>query len=151
MIYRRLFDYPTWRVRSPFGELERMRQQMDRLLEGYSGAPFRTSAGVYPAINLTEGENSYYVRAELPGVKAEDIDIQATQNTLSISGERVIADAAEGARYHRREREGGKFSRVFSLPGDVDPDRIEAKMVDGVLTVVIAKAEAAKPKQIKVN
>ncbi len=110
----------------------------------------RASAGVYPLINLTEDRNNYYVRAELPGVKAEALDIQATANNIAISGERKIA--AEGdARYHRREREAGSFSRMIGLPGDINSDKVDAKLENGVLTVVIAKAEAAKPKQITIK
>lgn len=150
MIYRRLFNVPTWRFRSPFEELHRMRQQLDHLFED-SAAPYqRTSAGVFPLINLTEDKNNYYVRAELPGVKGEELDIQVTANNLAISGERKIA-AEEEARYHRREREAGSFSRIIGLPGDINSDKVDAKMKNGILTVVVAKAEAAKPKQITVK
>ena len=150
MIYRRLFNVPTWRFRSPFEELHRMRQQLDHLFED-SAAPYqRTSAGVFPLINLTEDKNNYYVRAELPGVKGEELDIQVTASNLAISGERKIA-AEEEARYHRREREAGSFSRIIGLPGDINSDKVDAKMKNGILTVVVAKAEAAKPKQITVK
>jgi HSP20 family protein len=152
MIYRRLFDLPTWRLRNPFDELERMRSQMDRVLEGYTGSPaLRPSAGVFPAVNLTEDGDRYYVRAELPGIKAEDLDIQVTGRNLTISGERVMAPDVEGARYHRREREGGNFSRVIALPGDVDADKVEAHLTNGILTVSVAKSEAAKPRKITIN
>lgn len=152
MIYRRLFDLPTWRVRSPFEELEQMRNQMDRVLSGFQGMPsFRPAAGVFPPVNLTEDKNRYYVRAELPGVKAGDLDIQVTGNNLSITGERRAGADMEGARYHRREREGGKFSRVIGLPGDVDAQNVEAKLADGLLTISIAKAESAKPRQITIK
>ncbi|MGD8367007.1 MAG: Hsp20/alpha crystallin family protein [Desulfobacterales bacterium] len=151
MIYRRLFDLPTWRLRNPFEELERMRSQMDRVMEGFSGSGLRPSAGVFPAVNLTEDADRYYVRAELPGIKSEDLDIQVTGRNLSLSGERVIAPDVEGARYHRREREGGKFSRVIGLPGEVNPEKVEARLANGVLTVSVAKAEAAKPRKITIN
>jgi HSP20 family protein len=151
MIYRRLLGFPTWRFRSPFEELERMRRQMDLLLEDVR-APFqRGHAGVFPLINLTEDKNNYYIRAELPGVKADELDIQAVGNNLAISGERKIEAEEEGAKYHRREREAGKFSRLIGLPGDIDPNKVEAKLENGILTVVVAKAEAAKPKQITVS
>ena len=74
-----------------------------------------------------------------------------TANSVSISGERKIAEEGNGVKYHRREREGGTFSRVMSLPGDIDAEKVEADLVNGVLTVKIAKAEAAKPKQISVR
>jgi HSP20 family protein len=152
MIYRSMFGLPTWRVRSPYDELDRMRQQMDRLSEAFTGNRWdRLSAGVFPLVNLTEDPESYYLRAELPGVKGEDLDIQVTANSISIAGERKIAAEGDGVKYHRREREGGTFSRMMSLPGDIDAEKVEADLVNGVLTVKIAKAEAAKPKQITVR
>jgi HSP20 family protein len=126
-----------------------MRQQLDRMFDD-SQYP-RASAGVFPLINLTEDKDSYYVRAELPGVKADELDIQVTGNNLSISGERKIAAEDEGAKYHRREREAGTFSRMVGLPGEVNTDKVEASLEDGILNVVVSKAEIAKPKQISVS
>jgi HSP20 family protein len=151
MIYRRLFDFPSFRFRRPFEELERMRQQLDRLSEATTSPFPYPQAGVFPLVNLTEDKNNYYVRAELPGVKADELDIQATANNIAISGERKIGAEEEGTRYHRREREAGKFSRAIGLPDEVDPDKVEAKLEDGVLTIVVSKAEAVKPKQITVK
>jgi len=151
MIYRRFFNVPTWRFRSPLEELYRMRQQMEQLLESAATPPQREAAGVLPLINLTEGKDNYYVRAELPGVKGDGLDIQVTANNLAISGERKIAAEEEGARYHRKEREAGTFSRMIGLPGEVDTDKVEAKLENGILTIVISKAEIAKPKQITVK
>ena len=151
MIYRRVFNVPTWRVRSPFEELHRMRHLMDHMLESSESARERVGAGVFPPINLTEDKDRYYVRAELPGVKADELDIQVTGNNLAISGARKIAAEEEGARYHRREREAGTFSRMIGLPGEVDTDKVEAKLEDGILTVLVSKAEIAKPKQITVK
>ena len=151
MIYRRFFNVPTWRFRSPLEELYRMRQQMEQLLESAATPPQREAAGVLPLINLTEGKDNYYVRAELPGVKGDELDIQVTANNLAISGERKIAAEEEGARYHRREREAGTFSRMIGLPDEVDTDKVDAKLENGILNVVISKAEIAKPKQITVK
>lgn len=151
MIYRRFFNVPTWRFRSPLDELHRLRQQMEQLLESAAAPQQREAAGVLPLINLTEGKDNYYVRAELPGVKGDELDIQVTANNLAISGERKIAAEEEGARYHRREREAGTFSRMIGLPGEVDTDKVDAKLENGILTVVISKAEIAKPKQITVK
>lgn len=152
MIYRRMFGVPTWNVRSPFSELERMRQQMDKFLSRVpdSGMP-SLHAGVFPSINLTEDKDHYYLRAELPGISAEDLDIQATGNNLSISGERKIEVEKDNVRYHRKEREEGKFSRAISLPGDIDADGVSASLTNGILRVSVPKAEKAKPKQISIN
>ena len=149
MIYRRFFNFPTLKLRSPWEELYRMRQQLDQMFDDTPSQ--RVSAGVFPLINLTEDKDKYYVRAELPGVKAEELDIQATGNNLAISGERKIAPEKEGARYHRREREAGTFSRMIGLPGEVDTDKVEAKLENGILSIVVSKAEIAKPKQISVS
>ena len=149
MIYRRFFNVPTWRFSNPLYELHRMRQQLEQMFDDTSQQS--VSAGVFPLINLTEDKDNYYVRAELPGVKGDELDIQVTANNLAISGERKIAEEGESARYHRREREAGSFSRMIGLPGDINADKVEAKLANGILTVRVAKAEAAKPKQITVN
>ena len=152
MIVRRITGFPASEWTSPFDELERMRRDMDRLSEGLTRGIFREpTAGVFPLMNVTEDKDDYYVRAELPGLKADDLDISVTGDTLSISGERRIPAEDEKAQYHRREREAGKFSRIVSLPAQVDTGKVEARCIDGVLTVVLPKAEAAKPKQIAVK
>jgi HSP20 family protein len=124
---------------------------MDRLYDDVRDPVHHTRAGVFPLVNLTEDKNSYYVRAELPGVKGDELDIQVTANNLAICGERKIAAEAKDSKYHRREREAGTFSRMISLPGEVDNDKVEAKLENGILTVVVPKAEVTKPKQIVIT
>jgi HSP20 family protein len=148
MFLRRLTGWPTGEWTSAFSELDRLRRQMDWLTEGLSRGP---AAGVFPLMNMTEDADNYYVRAELPGIKAGDLDISVTGDALSISGERKIPAEDKNARYHRREIEAGKFSRILSLPSQVDTGKVEARCADGILTVVLPKAEAAKPKQITVK
>jgi HSP20 family protein len=106
---------------------------------------------VFPAINITEDKEKYYVRAELPGMKANEVQVEVTGRNLAISGERKIQSEGENAKYHRREREAGKFSRVIGLPGEVNADSVDARLVNGLLTVTIDKSMAAKPKQITVK
>jgi HSP20 family protein len=152
MIYRTLFGAPGRRFGSSFANLEEVRRQMDRLFDAYRDRPRGSAgAGVYPAINITEDANAYYVSAELPGVKSADLDLNVTANQLTLAGQRKISDETEDARYHRREREAGRFSRAIGLPGDIDPDNVKARLVDGVLTVTISKAEKAKPRQIAIQ
>ncbi len=152
MIYTRAIDFPRWGWRGVFEEMDRMKRDMDRLFGNIGGRGFQSlKAGVFPLLNLTEDKDKYYVRAELPGMKSEDLDIQITGKTLSISGERKIAEEDSNAKYHRRERDAGRFSRLISLPGEIDADKVEAAMSDGVLTITISKAEAAKPRQITVK
>jgi HSP20 family protein len=106
--------------------------------------------GVFPALNITRDANSFYVRAELPGVNASELEITTEGAKLSISGSREIA--AEGdVSYHRRERASGSFSRTMVLPNDVDGERVAARYVDGILTITLPLAEAAKAKQITVR
>jgi HSP20 family protein len=126
-----------------------MRRQLSQVFE--DAPQQRVSAGVFPLINLTEDKDKYYVRAELPGVKGEELDIQVTGKNLAISGERKIAAEEEGARYHRREREAGTFSRMIGLPGEVDSNAVDAKLENGILSIIVPKAEIAKPKQITVK
>ena len=98
MIYRRFFNVPTWGLRSPLDELHRMRQQLDRIFEDAAVPQQSLSAGVFPLVNLTEDKDSYYVRAELPGVNADDLDIQLASNNLAISGQRKIHTEKEDAK-----------------------------------------------------
>ena len=152
MLYRQLFGVPSFRYGSPFNELDIMRRQMDRLMDAFTGESFRgRTAGVFPLVNLTEDPDNYYLYAEIPGIGSDALDIQAERSTITISGERKIAEESDGVRYHRRERETGVFSRVVGVPGDIDPENVAASLKNGILRVVIPKAEAAKPKQIKVN
>jgi len=120
-------------------------------MEGFSGPYQQPYAGVFPLINLTENKESFVIRAELPGVATGDLDIQATANSLSISGERRIPAENKDAGWHRREREAGKFSRMIALPSEIDPNKVDAGLVNGILTVTIPKAEIAKPRQIAVR
>ncbi|MFH0726799.1 MAG: Hsp20/alpha crystallin family protein [Pseudomonadota bacterium] len=153
MIIRRMTDWPATGWRSSFSELDRLKRQMDLISGAFFGEREARPmpSGVFPAINLTENKDHYYMRAELPGMKSENIDIQVAGRNLSLSGERQIKSEGENARYHRREREAGKFSRIISLPDEINADKIDAHLLNGVLTVSIAKAEAVKPKQITVK
>lgn len=149
MIYRRFFNVPTFRFRSPWDELHRMRQQLDQVFDDTPHQ--KASAGVFPLINLTEDKDNYYVRAELPGIKSDELDIQVTVKGISISGERKIPVEGNNVKYHRREREAGKFSRTINLPEDVDVNKVDASLKNGILTVTIPKAEIAKPRQISIK
>lgn len=152
MLFRRLTGWPTSDLESPFEELERMRRQVDMLSNRISGGMLREPfAGVFPLINVTEDNDNYYIRAELPGIKAADLEISVTGDTLSISGERRISAENDNIKYHRRERESGKFSRIVRLPAQVDVKKVEAGSAHGILTVILPKAEIAKPKQITVK
>jgi HSP20 family protein len=152
MMYRRIYNVPSVRFRSAFEQLDRMRRQFDRFLgDDAGGDRGMLGAGVFPQINLTEDADRFYLRAELPGVTSDDIAMQATAKNLSISGARKIESENDGVKYHRREREAGNFSRMITMPTEIDPDRIEARLKDGILTIRVPKAEAVKPRQISIN
>jgi len=152
MPYRRFFNVPNWGFSKSFSEFDRLRRQMNELFGALSGGTLpMPSAGVFPLTNVTEDKENYYVRAELPGIKSNELDIQVTAEGVSISGERKIPVEDENVRYHRREREAGKFSRSINLPGEIDVNKVDASMKNGVLKVTIPKSEAAKPRQITVK
>ena len=152
MLLRRISDWPSYGSRSPFEEMDRMRREMDRLFGGLGrGILSESRAGVFPLMNITENKENYVLRAELPGMKADEIDISVTHATLSLSGERKIPKESEDAKYHRKEREAGKFNRIVTLPGQINTQKVEAKSIDGILTVILPKAEKSKPKQITIK
>ena len=127
-----------------FGRLATLQDELDRLFE----SPLQAWA---PALDVYEDKEGYTVRTELPGVKREDIDVSVQDGALIISGEREEEKIAEGTEVHRQERYYGKFSRALTLPTAVASDKVKATYKDGVLTVVLPKAEEAKPKQIAVS
>ena len=153
MLKRNMFGLPSMGWRNLFADFENLTRQMDLLTNAMYDRPGArlVTPKVFPAINITEDKDKYYVRAELPGMKAEDIKLEVTGRNLAITGERKIHSESENARYHRRERDAGRFSRIVALPGEVDADSVDAKLVNGLLTVSIAKSAAAKAKQITVK
>ncbi|HSR36757.1 MAG TPA: Hsp20/alpha crystallin family protein [Desulfurivibrionaceae bacterium] len=146
----RLTDRPFFR--NPWTDFERMRREFDTLFQGLAGEYAGRPAGtVYPALNISEDANVLYVRAEIPGVKATDLDISVEGDTLTISGERATCPKDQKLSYHRREIECGRFSRAITLPTKVNPDQVRAGFVNGVLTITLPKAEAVKPRKIEIK
>jgi HSP20 family protein len=107
--------------------------------------------GWVPAVDLYEDKDNLVVRAEVPGMKKEDIEISLHDGYLTLSGERKQEQKYESAEAYRSERFLGRFQRTINLPCQVDADKIKATYTDGVLTVTLPKAEEAKPKQIQVS
>lgn len=104
-----------------------------------------------PTTDISETDNSYEVRAELPGVSKDDIQISVKDNLLSIKGEKRQENEDESKKYKRIERRYGTFERNFTLPPKVDVDNINAKFNNGVLTLSIPKPEEVKPKEIPIT
>jgi HSP20 family protein len=109
------------------------------------------SAPSYPAINIWTNEDGQFISAEMAGVNPDDIDIDVTGDALSISGERKPDEVVKEARYHRRERSYGSFSRTIQLPFMVDTSKVEANFKNGVLMISLPRAEADKPKKITIK
>ena len=104
-----------------------------------------------PSVDVSETENGFEVRAELPGVTKDDLHISVKDNLLTLSGEKRQEEVSDTHNYRRIERRYGSFQRHFRLPGEVDTDDIKAEYTDGVLTVSIPKPEAAKPTEIPIT
>ncbi|HEY8491007.1 MAG TPA: Hsp20/alpha crystallin family protein [Dehalococcoidia bacterium] len=140
----------------PFSEIQQMRETVDRLFEELW--PFRWSGGNgsaqpygYVPVDVRETDEAVEVLASLPGVRPEDVDVQVHGNTVTIKGRVEEEQQEQGATYLRRERRSGAFLRSLALPAEVDADRAEATVEHGVLRLRLPKAEAARPKTIKVS
>jgi HSP20 family protein len=135
-----------------FGALDDFRRRMDRLFEGFDarwGANEAYGANG-PRAELRDTGTELVLEADVPGLTDKDIQLNVTQDTLGLAGERK-ADAPEGYSVHRRERGFQRFSRAWALPTRVDTERVEATVKNGVLTVTLPKAADARPRQISVK
>jgi HSP20 family protein len=146
-------DLVRW---EPFEGLNRLQSRISDLFEEDFGRRRFAHAAVdgglwYPPVDILESKEAYLIRAELPGMKKEDFNVELKEGTLTLSGERKVEEPANGAEYHRVERLAGKFSRAFFLPQTVKHDAIKATYRDGILEVYVPKAEEAMPKQITVS
>jgi HSP20 family protein len=146
---------------SPVRRVASLRDDLDNLFSlafgrfgGLPAEPDRGSQfleGWFPAVDVYEDKDNLLVRAELPGMKKEDIEISLHEGFLTLSGERKGQEKKEGTETYRSERWLGRFQRTLSLPCSVVPDKIKATYTDGILTVTLPKAEEAKPKQIPIS
>ncbi|HXX67132.1 MAG TPA: Hsp20/alpha crystallin family protein [Polyangiaceae bacterium] len=129
-----------------------MRREMQRLLDSVAGDTFgQVGAGVFPPMNVTQDNDNFYVRAEVPGIKPSELSISAIRNRLSLAGNREIPREHDRVSYHRKERAEGSFNRTVTLPTEIDSDKVDAHYADGILTLTLPKAEETKPRQIKVR
>ncbi len=104
-----------------------------------------------PAINILERQDAMVITADLPGLRAEDVEVTVEEGTLSIRGERKLDEASEGETYHRVERLYGIFERTFTLPNSVDVDKIEARFSNGEMILTLPKREESKPRSVKIK
>jgi HSP20 family protein len=137
---------------NPIREMNALHNQFHRALHAFPAWEQEESLQSWaPAVDIFERGDDLVLRAEVPAVKKEDLDLKIEKNILTLHGEKRRDDSVKEEHYHRVERHYGSFTRSFSLPSTVDTTRIEAHYRDGVLEVVLPKAEAAKPKQIEVK
>ena len=145
---------PESSVWPSFGRLTDLRDEIDRLFEvpltGLTQAS-RLLSGWTPAIDVYEDKDQLTVKAELPGMKKEDIELSLHDGCLSVSGERRSEGKYQDAEVYRAERFFGRFQRTVSLPTPVATDKVKAQYKDGILTVTLPKTEEAKPRHIDVN
>ena len=140
------------KIWEPFTELVTMRDDMDRLFNAFFGTEPHDIENMWrPAIDIEESNGNLLVRAEVPGMKKEDIKVAVKDNMLTISGERKRENETIEKTFHRIERSYGKFSRMIRLPAEVDADKVKATYKEGVLHVTLPTPEAMKPKQIEVK
>jgi HSP20 family protein len=142
---------------NPFREFDSVPRHLLSLLDAGGRGPGRKAASGKaapdwsPAVDITEDERSYTFKAELPGVKKEEVQVTLEDGVLTLAGERKFDCEEKGVTYHRIERAYGAFARSFTLPDDIDGDRVTASQQDGVLTVTVAKTASAKPRKVQVK
>ena len=145
-------DLVRW---EPFDGLTRMQSRINALFNDVfdrANGHLQAYSGEWsPAVDILESRDSYLIRAELPGMKREEILLEYKEGALTLSGEKKFESPAEGVSYHRSERTSGKFARSFYLPQTIKQDGISATFRDGILEVHVPKADEAKPKQIAIS
>ena len=138
---------------NPFNAMDVHQERMSRMFEAFYGRPQEDLAGSWvPAVDIySNGQHELVLRAELPDMKEEEIDLTLEDNTLTLRGERKLDTEVAEEQFHRIERSYGPFARTFALPPTVDAGKVSAEYKAGVLTVRLPLREEAKPKQIKVQ
>ena len=133
---------------NPWRELARMGRRANDLVDTLRG----NVLGVpFPPVNVWCNNEKAVVTAELPGVKAEDLDLSVEGEVLTLSGSREAEKLDEGERFRRHERGHGAFSRTVALPFAVDADKVEASYAEGILSVALPRSEASKPKKVEIK
>jgi HSP20 family protein len=137
---------------NPFRELEQIQERLNRL---FAETPDRDEmfgfAGFAPRVDIQETEKEFTVTADLPDMKREDIKVGLENGTLTIEGERKFEKEDQGKKFHRVERQYGRFVRRFAMPTEVEPAKVEAQYKDGVLKVTMPKSAAAVPQAVEVK
>ncbi len=136
---------------NPFAELEELKEQFNRIFNVQEAQS--RDIDFVPTVNTREADDAYYIEVDLPGVNKDNININVDENTLTISGERKVKEEHKADNFYKVESVYGKFERSFSLPEDVDTDKIEAEHKNGVLEIKIPKVVKVEktPKKIEIK
>ena len=139
----------------PFRELEHMQSRLNRFFGDApslrAGEDMMSFSGWSPAVDVQETDKEYLIKADLPDVKKEDVKVELLDGALTIEGERQQEKEEKGKKFHKIEREYGKFLRRFALPNEVDASKVQAEFKNGVLNVHLPKSTTAKPKAVAVK
>ena len=142
------------RSRHPlFGEVNRLEQELEHLFGSsspWSGDIRSLPRGAFPAVNIGATAENVAVYLFAPGIDPKKLAISIQQNLLTVAGEREVP-VERAATYYRRERSGGSFHRVISLPDDIDPEQVQASYRDGVVQITVQRRESSKPRQIQIR
>lgn len=136
-------------VWNPWQEFDQIQEDMSRLFGRRNLVPEISSR--FPAVNLWSDDSSLVLKAEIPGIDPEKLDVTVNRNTITLSGTREIGKPQEGETYFRQERPADSFSRTLELPFEVDPQSAEANYEKGVLTLRLARPAAHQPQKIKIK
>ncbi|SAK42952.1 heat shock protein Hsp20 [Caballeronia fortuita] len=136
-----------------FSELDRLQRQMSSLFGGFPTSLRSTRAGTFPQINVGSTEESVEIVAFAPGLDVSKLDVSVDKGLLTIAGERATGyqNPPDGVRQYAQERFNGSFRRVIELPQQADPDKVQAKYIDGCLLISVGKRETSKPRSITVQ
>jgi HSP20 family protein len=136
----------------PVREMMTLREAMDRLFDDAFTRPLSANGvSVVPAIDLYETADEVVMKANLPGLKSDDVQISVTSDVLTLRGKVLPVDNQKDANYHISERRSGVFERLITLPSDVQTEKAKADFENGVLTITLPKAETVKPKTIAIK
>jgi HSP20 family protein len=128
---------------------QQLQDELERMLGGALGSS--GSWGVYPPVNVFDAGDAFVVKAEVPGIEPDKIELTVEDDTITLRGERAWSEPNRDAAYHRRERGFGQFRRVVRMPGRLAHDETHAEYRDGVLTVRVPKAKESRPRRVAVQ
>jgi len=141
-----------WR---PFRDMISIQDEMNRLFDDFFGRPITrpewAEAAWCPCVDVSETKDDVIINTEIPGMSKDDVKVSVQDNILTLSGEKKQEKVEKDANYHRMERSYGSFSRSFTLPTSVQPDKVKANYKDGILRITLPKSEEVKPKQIPIT